>query len=192
MQLPYSLQWNVAIQQALGNDQAFTLTYVGSEGRRLTQYQELYLTPLNPAFGFVIYLADHYTSDYDALQAQFQRSVLHGIQALASYTWSHSLDYGSTNSALTAIRGNSDFDVRNSAQAGLSWDIDHRPGANNLVNRLARGWGFDGRIILRSGFPVTLNGNFGPIQTNTYYYGGVNQVSGIPLYRFGLQYPGRA
>src|SRR5437773_9142746 len=36
--------------------------------------------------------ANSSTSDYDALQAQFRRRLSRGLQALASYTWSHSID----------------------------------------------------------------------------------------------------
>lgn len=34
-ELPYTLQWNVALQQAIGQSQSFTLSYVGAAGRRL-------------------------------------------------------------------------------------------------------------------------------------------------------------
>ena len=37
------------------------------------------------------------TSDYDSLQIQFQRRLSRGLTALASYTWSHCIDYGSQN-----------------------------------------------------------------------------------------------
>ena len=46
-----------------------------------------------------------------------------GIQALASYTWSHALDYGSNATALPLQRGNADYDVRNNFQAGVSWEL---------------------------------------------------------------------
>jgi hypothetical protein len=34
LQLPYTLQWNASIEQALGKSQAFTVSYVGSHGSR--------------------------------------------------------------------------------------------------------------------------------------------------------------
>ena len=37
------------------------------------------------------------TSDYDSLQVQFRRRLSQGLTALASYTWSHCMDYGSQN-----------------------------------------------------------------------------------------------
>ncbi len=54
------------------------------------------------------------TSSYNALQLQFQRNVTQGLQVLASYTWSHSIDFGSQNLDFAQTRGSSDFDVRHS------------------------------------------------------------------------------
>ena len=46
------------------------------------------------------------TSDYDSLQVQFRRRLSRGLSVLASYTWSHCLDYGSRkNYALNAGTG---------------------------------------------------------------------------------------
>ena len=123
LQLPYTLQWNVSLDQALGKNQVLTLSYVGSSGRRLIQEQQYSLHSLNSNFGTVILIPGGITSNYQSLQAKFQRSISNGLQALASYTWSHSLDFGSNNASLPVTRGNSDFDVRHNFQAGVSWDI---------------------------------------------------------------------
>jgi hypothetical protein len=190
LQLPYSLQWNVAVQQALGASQALTMTYVGANGRRLIQLQQLSLTSLNHNFGTVFDLAGGITSSYNALQVQFQRSVRHGVQALASYTWSHSLDYGSSDAAIPAKRGNSDFDVRNNLSGGLSWDL---PSASQskLVGAALNEWSLDGRLVARDAFPITLQGNLVTNPSNgDQYYNGLNLVSGVPTYLFGPTYPG--
>src|SRR5258706_6340004 len=103
LQLPYTIEWNVAVQQAIGTKQAITLSYVGSGGRRMSGQQQLSVQSFNPNFGSssrVVYWTSGLTSDYDAFQAQFQRSVTHGIHAVASYTWSHCLDLGSSYSSL--------------------------------------------------------------------------------------------
>lgn len=190
LQLPYTLQWNTSLQQALGRLQTFTLSYVGANGRRLIAEQELSLSALNPNFGYVIYIPNGETSNYQALQFQFQRSVHKGLQALASYTWSHSIDLGSTATALTLQRGNSDFDVRHNASAGLSWDL---PGmsVDRLSNLLLSNWALDGHLIARTAYPVTLKGNLlSDPATGQKYYGGVNIVADHPLYLYGPQYPG--
>lgn len=190
LQAPYTFEWNASLEQALAEHQSISISYVGSNGRRLLQQQQLYLTPYNPNFGTVYYIPTGVTSSYQALQVKFQRSVGHGIQALAAYTWSHSIDFGSNNSALPLTRGDSDFDVRNNFQAGLSWDL---PGAsrNQVLRELVGGWGVDGRLMARTAFPVTLFGNYiTDPTTGNQYYGNVDLVPNQPIYLYGSQYPG--
>jgi Carboxypeptidase regulatory-like domain/TonB-dependent Receptor Plug Domain len=181
LQLPYTLEWNTSVEQALGKPQTLTVSYVGSNGRRLMQGQ--ILSP--PGFGAITIFESGVTSNYQALQAKLQRSVAHGVQALASYTWSHSIDFGSSASELPATRGNSDFDVRNNFQGGLSWDLPHSS-TNRIVSSVIDGWGMDGRLIARSSFPITLLGNLAiDPGTGQYFYGGLNFNPGVPLYLRG-------
>lgn len=190
LQLPYTFQWNSSIQQGIGRSQSLTLSYVGANGRRLMGKQELSLTKLNPNFGSVFYFPTSLTSSYNALQAQFQRSISKGIQVLASYTWAHSLDFGSTYAALPLERGNSDFDVRNSFSGGISWELPSIQ-ANRLLRSVLDNWGLDGRAVARSGFPVTLGGSLlTDPATGSQYNGGVNLIPGRPVYLYGSQYPG--
>ncbi|WP_260706568.1 TonB-dependent receptor [Edaphobacter flagellatus] len=189
LQLPYSFQWNGALEQALSRSQSLTISYVGSNGRRLLQSQTINLASVNPNFGYVYYFPTGVTSNYQALQAKFQRSVANGIQALASYTWSHSIDFGSNNSALPLFRGNSDFDVRHNFQAGLTWNAPQvRSGKIGSV--LLSQWGIDGRLISRTAFPVTLSGNTVSDPITGFYTTNVNLVSGQPIYLYGDSYPG--
>jgi hypothetical protein len=190
LQLPYTLEWNVSLDQAAGNSQLFTISYVGSNARRLVQMQSLSVSALNPNFNNIIYAPSGVTANYQALQLKFQRTVAHGLQALASYTWSHSLDYGSNNTALPLIRGVSDFDVRNSATGGTSWEIPHMA-AHGWLETLIDNWGLDARLTARTGFPVTLQGNYlTNSATGSHYYGGVNLVANQPIYLYSSYYPG--
>jgi hypothetical protein len=190
LQLPYALEWNASIQQALGTLQALTISYVGSSGRRLIELQRLALGSLNPDFGSVEVVQGGITSNYQALQVQFQRSVSRGMRALASYTWSHSIDFGSNDAAYPSTRGNSDFDLRHNFQGGVTWDLPAFNG-NKSAQALLNHWGLDGRLIARTGFPVTLNGNFlTDPATGSQFYGNVNLVQGQPIYLYGSMYPG--
>lgn len=189
-QLPYTLEWNTAIEQQLGQNNAATISYVGAAGRRLNAVQDLSLSRFNSLLGTVLYMRG-VTSDYDALQAQFQRNVSKGINALVAYTWSHSIDYGSNFESLPVTRGNSDFDVRHNFQGGLTWDLPHAHVAR-LLSGVLNGWGVNGRFLARSGFPITLRGRFivDPT-TGSEYYGNVDQVPNQPIYLSGEQYPGK-
>src|SRR5262249_10691467 len=111
LKLPYTLEWNITIQRSLGRSQAVTASYVGAEGRRLLQQERLNFIPsVNPNFTTVFLTANKATSDYHALQAQVQRRLSRGLQAVASYTWSHGIDEDSAaNTARVIKRGNSDF-----------------------------------------------------------------------------------
>ena len=68
LQLPYTIEWNASVQQALGKSQAFTITYLGANGRRLLQEQQLNLRTLNPNFTFVDVIQTGITSNYQAMQ----------------------------------------------------------------------------------------------------------------------------
>ncbi len=190
LQLPYTLEWNASLQQSLGKTQSFTLSYVGATGRRLLNLQQFSLGALNPNFSTVEYPASGITSNYQSLQAQFQRSMAKGLQALASYTWSHSIDFGTQSSSLPLQRGNSNFDVRHNLQGGISWDLPTLKGPI-FANALLNDWGTDLRLTARTAFPVMPNGRLmvDPA-TGSEYNGTLNLVAGQPLYLYGSQYPG--
>jgi DNA invertase Pin-like site-specific DNA recombinase len=190
LQLPYSIQWDIALEKALGRNQAFTISYVGAHGARLLQEQRRNVNPINPNFGDVTFFPGGLTSNYQSLQAKFQRSISHGVQALASYTWAHALDYGSTDPAYPLTYGNSDLDVRHNLEAALSWDLP-RPGRNIWLRYFFGSWGVDGRLIARTAYPVTLLANlFSDPVTGARYYNGVDFKPNRPLYQQGSEYPG--
>jgi hypothetical protein len=190
LQLPYTLQWNTSLEQAIGANQSFTLSYVGANGRRLLGEQQLNVASANPTFSTVVYFDTRISSSYNALQLKYQRSVAHGLQALGSYSWSHSIDYGSAATALPLTRAVSDFDVRQNVSGGLSWDLP-RLDRRGVAATLLGSWGLDGRLIVRTGFPLTLGGNLlTDPNTASQYNSGVNFVAGMPLYLRGANYPG--
>jgi hypothetical protein len=189
LELPYAVQWNATLEQALGTSQSFSVGYIGSNGRRLLE-RTLY-QPNNPLFTNIWVNQNGLTSNYNALQLQYKRTLSRGLQILASYTLSHALDYESQDSGLYPYQyGNSDFDVRNNFTAALSYDLQRQPGSR-FVRGLLGGWGVDLRLTARSGFPVTLAGNqlVDPV-TGANTYSGLDIVPGVPIYLYGAQYPG--
>jgi hypothetical protein len=198
LKLPYTLEWNVAIEQRLKSSNALTVSYVGSAARRLlTSFQYAPESLGNPNFNGQVCSAclqltkNGAASDYDALQVQFERRLAHGLQALASYTWSHSIDDASSNSFLSELlRGNSDFDIHHNFQAALAYDV---PGSysNHVLSGILKHWGLDSRIMAQSALPVDVIGSqaLDPVtQTLLNYH--PNIVPGQPLYLYGSQYPG--
>ena len=191
-QLPYSWQWNIGVEQGLGKNQSIILSYVGANGRRLLEEQRRNVNALNRDFQDVSYFPSGLTSSFESLQAEFQRSMYPGIEVLASYTWAHSFDYGTTDPFYPLVRGNSNLDVRQNLEAAVSWSSPPARHRFLSMKRLSEGWGLDGRLIARTGFPVNLLGNFAfDSVTGGPYYSGVDLIPGRPLYLHGSQYPGR-
>jgi hypothetical protein len=197
---PYTQEWNVAFEQSLGAPQSLSISYVGAAGRHLLLTQAIY-NP-NPNVAAAALVGNYGTSDYDALQLQFRRRLSHGLQALASYQWGHSIDTGSTGAGglyysdyysrqlrADSNRGPSDFDIRNSASVALTYDIPS-PRLNAVADALLRNWSMENVLQVRSASPVDVN------YLSTYLFAG-GQIAirpdvtpGIPLYLYSPQYPG--
>jgi hypothetical protein len=200
LQLPYTLEWNVALEDAVGKQQTVSASYIGSTGKRLLQSGLLYAP--NPNVTYVDLLTNEGASSYNALQLQFQRRLSRGLQTLASYTWSHSIDNGSAGSLYGNLanytapglnpnvnRGPSDFDIRNAFSMGLTYDIPS-PRMNVIANAIVHGWSTENIIEARSAPPVEIydahfssyNSRFGRVRPDL--------IPGQPLYLYGSQYPG--
>jgi hypothetical protein len=183
LQLPYTWQWNTSVEQALGRMQTVTVSYVGSRASRLLQQNQI--NPANnPNLNFYLSVQNGGTSDYNSLQVQFQRRLSAGLTALASYTFSHCLDYGSSNFNFAYQRGNCDFDVRHNFSAALSYDTP-AVGGDAFLKAVLNHWGLDDRFTARTGFPLTLSGNQLLQPSGQVYDGGLDIVPGQPIYLYG-------
>jgi len=196
LKLPYTLEWNVALEQALGQKQTLSLSYIGAAGRRLLQ--SAYVPSPTLALSAAQLLTNASTSNYRAVQVQFQRRLSRGLQALASYTWSRSIDtasagsaFGSPSNILSSTienenRGPSDFDIRNTFSAGVTYDLPS-PWVNSVVRAILGGWSSENFIVARSAPPVTvLDATFGTFN-GTYAAIRPDFVPGHPLYLYGDQ-----
>src|SRR6202008_2963751 len=105
--IPYSLQYNLGIQQQLTNSMVMKMDYVGSVSRHQYIVPEantaLYPGPGPisarqpfPQYGGPFSFSwNNAPASYNALQAQVQKTLSNGLFFLASYTWSKSLDWQS-------------------------------------------------------------------------------------------------
>jgi len=119
---PYNFNFNLQIEQSLGNKAFMQIGYVGSQGRKLLSLLNInqpYLggtpgaysglpspsTPGAPCtFGGYCYsdinqVESIGTSNYNSLQAIFRTTNWHNLTSQAAYTWGHNLD------EVTAYRG---------------------------------------------------------------------------------------
>ena len=195
---PYTYQWNVALEQSIGENQSLSLTYVGAAGRDLLRVTNLY-NP-NPNFQQVSVTSNSATSDYDALQIKFERRLSRGLQALASYTWSHSIDIASTDAFATYLntpisianpdidRASSDFDIRHTFTAGVTYIVP-TPQSNSFARATLGGWSVDAFVVARTAPPVDVTGGL-LVAAGTVLRPRPNVVPGVPLELYGSQYPG--
>jgi hypothetical protein len=198
LRLPYTLEWNIAVEQALGNQQSISTSYIGSAGRQLLQAVDT-VSP-NPNLAQAFLFGNTATSDYNALQLQFERRMSRGLQVLTSYTWSHSIDDGSAGSygnlsnelpgALNgnANRGPSDFDVRHTLSSGVTYDLP-APKINAFTSAILRGWSLQSFILARSAPPVNVSESSFSQLSSIGVIAAIRPdvVPGQPLYLFGSQ-----
>ena len=191
LKLPYTVEWNAALEQSLGTQQTFTLNYIGSAGRRLlTQffYEPQDLGNANFSGGSGLYITTGgASSSYNALQAKFDRRLSHGLQLLASYTWSHAIDDATDNFTIFELeRASSDYDIRSNFQAALSYAVGGHY-SNPAVRYALTNWAVEARVSARSSLPVdVLDGaslvNSSSGATTNYH---PNRVPDTPLYLRG-------
>jgi hypothetical protein len=191
LKLPYTWQWNIAVEQSLGNNQSLTASYVGAAGRRLIHQDQVNLIGFNPSFTSILLHNNKATSDYNALQMQFQRRLSRGFQALVSYTWAHALDEDSLGGTLrSSQRGNADFDVRHLFAGAITYDIPS-PWNAPVVNAILSRWSVDTRFQVQSALPVDITAGtvVNPIDFSLIAVR-PNVIAGVPWYVDAPAVPG--
>src|ERR1700730_1851445 len=143
---PYVQQWNFNVQRELPASWVAQVAYVGSSSHDLYYPDNVNVPapgpgkvqPRRPIQGFAaIYeYAPFVSANYNALQAQLERRFSKGLTLLAAYTYSHSIDNGSSHADngigdpgpqnplnFAAERGNSNFDVRQRFVASTVYEL---------------------------------------------------------------------
>ncbi|MGB9431769.1 MAG: hypothetical protein WBQ89_05970 [Candidatus Acidiferrum sp.] len=119
---------------------------------------------------------------------------------MLSYTLSHSIHIASTDAAFTyantpasiAIlnidRRYSDFDIRHSFTAGVTYDLPS-PESNKIAHAALGGSSVDSFIFARMAPPVDIIGELS-FAGGTKFQARPDVVPGVPLVLYGPQYPG--
>jgi hypothetical protein len=202
LKLPYTLQWNVALEQSLGKHQVVSVSYVAAVARNLLTTQVLnqgrpdpYINPRpNPNFGDINYTSNGPSSDYHSMQAQYQRRLSRGFQVLANYTWSHAIDAVSDEvQAYTLERGNADFDVRHNFTAAITYDLPKLHGTEprtRFLSGVVNGWSLSAIFLARSGVPLDLGAGQYIRPDGTFANVRPDLVSGVPFWIKDSTVPG--
>ncbi len=159
--LPRTYEWNLSAERSFGKADVLSLTYVGAAGRKLMR-QDLYRAPNSNFSGEFDLMRNGANSSYNALQTQFRHRVAYGLQALLSYTWSHSIDTVSSDSyyanvppgTVSSNRGSSTFDIRQTFSGAISYDIP-APGSG-IWKSIFGNWSTDSIIYARASPPVNI------------------------------------
>ena len=176
------MEYNLGVQQQLSASTSFKLDYVGSLGRHQYIVPEAN-TALYPGPGPVLdrepfpqyggpfsFSWNEMPSAYNALQAQFQKSLTNGLFFQASYTWSKSMDWQSdpyTNSEpnfynLHMDWGPSDYNKTNMIVLTEVYQLPFGRGKaylsdpNRIVQGVAGGWMLGSIVTFNSGAPFNV------------------------------------
>ncbi len=181
--IPYVMEYNFGVEQQLTNSMVLNLDYVGSGGRHQfiqpTANTALYpapgpLAPRQPfpAYGGSFSYDEHVgNSNYNAFQAKLQKRLSYGLNFLASYTWSKSMDIQSEGQSgsietiydLRRDWAPSDFDRRHLFSLSGTYAVPVGKGMRYLSsgNKLAQGvlgnWNVGSIIALTSGQPFSIS-----------------------------------
>jgi hypothetical protein len=184
----YVMNWNLNIQRELASGLTGLVAYVGSHGIHnaspsddmdstaptLTNGQLFFPVNgdrINPNFGRISGVIWTGSSEFNALELKVSQNMRKGVTAQGSYTWSKSIDTGSTSVGSDAFsnsligmqwfypsinRGLSDFDLRHNFMANIVWDIGgpiDLSARGKLQNKMLRGWEVGTITELSSGIP---------------------------------------
>ena len=126
---------------------------------------------LNPNYGRLRVWENTASSIYDSLQASVRKQLSRGLQFGGNYTYSHSIDDGSSwQSSFTTIngpaagdglttdqtqpgldRGNSVFDIRHRLTVNYVWELPFFRNSDGMSGAMLGGWQWNGILSLQSG-----------------------------------------
>ena len=183
---PYAQHWMASVERQFGTSTLATVSYVGTSSHHLLVLEEanpanpaLCLSlgaacgPFNeqaaratfgPAFGSVELQRTIANAHYNALELTLNHRA-HGLDLLASYTYSKSIDQSAglpepvnpVNPSLS--RGLSAFDMRHNLVASFHYEVPKPKSAERLVKAFGAGWAVAGIARFTTGLPVTLLNN---------------------------------
>jgi hypothetical protein len=126
---------------------------------------------LNPNFGALRVWENVVNSNYNALQLSLKKAATHGFTFNLNYTYSHSIDDGSTwHSGSTSSngaaggdgytsdanlpgldRGNSIFDVRHRVVGNYVWELPFYRSQQGFIGHVIGGWSLNGIVSRQTG-----------------------------------------
>lgn len=192
---PYVYNYYLGLQHEIAPKLSVELDYVGTTAHKLFRAEDINRIPggqlpvggcvkdnfgrtlcgqpggvINQNYGTLRVWENAGNSNYNALQLAVKKQMSHGMLFNLNYTWSHSIDNGSSwhSGGTTANgvaagdgfttdwtrpqddRGNSIFDIRHRVVFNYVWDLPlgHHTG---FLNAVLGGWQYNGILALQTG-----------------------------------------
>jgi len=181
---PYVLQWNFAVQQQLPHHFVLDVAYVGSHGvdtgASVNLNPGLILgegsagQPYFQKFGRSVSESQFFqgfSSNYQSLQAKFDRRFSSGLTMTTAFTWQKAMDYQSGDDGGLARwyinpgrnYARADFDrTLNFVQSYVYRPEIERRTNLKAVKAILGGWQVSGILTMRTGSPLTITDGAGP------------------------------
>jgi hypothetical protein len=173
----YMNQWSADLERQLWSGGGISLQYLGSHMLHLDRsyYNNTPLFPgpgavnsrrPNPLFGVIRTIQNDEIANYQGLTVVYRQRMRYGLQMLASYTWSHTLDVSSdSNGGGTPMNpynwredyGNSNWDIRHRFVMSFVYDIPFFATSNPLVKGVFTKWQMNGIATFQTGFPYNVS-----------------------------------
>jgi len=198
---PYVENWFFGVQREIRPKLSVEVNYVGTAGHKLLRAQSVNRVPggalpegvcvhdtfgrrlcgqmnddnpfgvLNPNYGTLRVWENVANSSYNGLQVSLKQQLNHGLQFVGNYTWSHSIDSGSswhsgqtsangfgggdgysTDQTLPQLdRGNSTYDIRHRLTFNFVWEMPFLRDRHDFVGTMLGGWQLNGIFSLQTG-----------------------------------------
>jgi len=190
-QMPATYNYSLGVQRDLGRSTMADVKYVGSVSRHMVNNRNLNTLPFGARFNAIdpttgLALADNLirpypgydniiqyerrgSSNYNGLQAQLNRRFTRALQFGAAYTWSKSMDYGSTDRGaidnyrpLKLSYAPSDFDQKHVMVLNWMYNLPSVK-SNPMLRKLTSGWEITGIGSFASGSPQAVTYTTSPV-----------------------------
>jgi TonB dependent receptor len=172
----YNYNYNLNVEQRLGDSVLLALGYVGSQGRKLLTLADINQPSLGdpataqqrrpyfaqfPDFGIINQIESNGSSNYNSLQTTIRVKSWHRVTSQFAYTWAHALDdmtgyrgaLPQNSFDLKADYGNSDYDTRHNFTSLFSYEL---PKPARGPEWLLGGWQAGALLSFHTGQPFSV------------------------------------
>ena len=183
LRTPYVINYTLNIQQAITNNLAFQVGYVGNRGVKLYSIRDInQVDPLSPAedpdlgcdhceqdgrpfnslypfLGYINFMENGYAMDYHGLQVTLTQRPWRGLSYVLGYTWAHTIDFVSLQRAAQPQNSNNPRAERgnsdNDIRHRFTWALTYDLPSFKSPAQLLEGWQINSILVLQTGQPFS-------------------------------------